>query len=77
MKGINKGGSMLWIIVILIVATTFLTQLGSKRLIKRHYYRTARLLVSGMLMIQLVLVYYFMKILVLYIIDLLNMFYNQ
>lgn len=68
---------MIWVIIILIVAVTYLTKLASNYLIQIKRLKTARLMVSVMIFVQIILVYYFVRMLNSYIIDILNMFYNQ
>ncbi|GEP75884.1 Uncharacterised protein [Staphylococcus carnosus] len=68
---------MIWVIIILIVAVAYLTKLVSNHLVQKRRYKIARLLVSVMVLVQIILVYYFVRMLNSYIIDILNMFYNQ
>ncbi|AMY05488.1 hypothetical protein CD149_03700 [Staphylococcus condimenti] len=68
---------MIWVIIILIVAVTYLTKLASNYLIQIKRLKTARLMVSVMIFVQIILVYYFVRMLNSYIINILNMFYNQ
>lgn len=76
-KGMNEGGRMIWIIIFLIVVVTIMTKWISNRLIQKHQFIMARLVVTLMVLIQIILVYYLVKLIVSDIVKLLNIFYNQ
>ncbi|MHD0398400.1 hypothetical protein ACY2DA_11210 [Staphylococcus simulans] len=68
---------MIGIVLLLIVAVIWIAKWLARYFLQHQKPFAAKVVVSLMLLIQLVLVYYFMKMMMTYILRLLNIFYNQ
>ncbi|RIN75239.1 hypothetical protein BU015_10610 [Staphylococcus simulans] len=68
---------MIGIVLILIVAVIWVAKRLARYFLQQQKPLAAKAVVGVMLLIQLVLVYYFMKMMMTYILRLLNIFYNQ
>ncbi|PTJ92404.1 hypothetical protein BU032_02190 [Staphylococcus simulans] len=68
---------MIGIVLILIIVVIWVAKRLARYFLQQQKPLAAKAVVGIMLLIQLVLVYYFMKMTMTYILRLLNIFYNQ